>query len=112
MNVTYVSDTLRNNILTKNILTLEPWSNCKESLLHKLLFLKSLQSFRDLEISFSFMGTPHFWSVSAKPFFDDREKHTGHRFVSEVITQSKILHDKLESQKDQMRQTQKLESLG
>jgi signal transduction histidine kinase len=112
MNVTYVSDTLRNNCLTKNILSLEPWSNCKESLLHKFLFLKSLQSFRDLEISFNFLGSPNFWSVSAKPFFDDRGRHIGYRFVSEDITQSKILHDKLESQKEQMRQSQKLESLG
>ncbi|WP_164848201.1 ATP-binding protein [Halobacteriovorax sp. HLS] len=110
--VTYVSDSLKTNTLGKYMLELEPWASCSDSLLEKVLILKSLQSFRDLEVNFLLMGTPCFWSVSAKPFFDDKGRHIGYRFISEDITQSKLLQDRLEQQKEQMRQSQKLESLG
>lgn len=112
LNVTFVSDFIRNQSLGTYLLDISPWKDSKEQLLHKFLFLKSLQSFRDFELSFEFMGTPTYWSISAKPFFNDKGKHIGYRFVSEDITQSKVLKDKLESQKELMRQSQKLESLG
>lgn len=112
MNVAFVSDTFKKDLLGKNLLTLFPWVHSKEVLLQKILFLKSLQSFRDLEISFDLKGVEQFWSISAKPFFGDKGKHIGYRFVSEDITESKILHNQLELQKEKMRQSQKLESLG
>jgi nitrogen-specific signal transduction histidine kinase len=112
LNVTYVSDFIRNQSLGNYLLDIAPWKESKEQLLHKFLFLKSLQSFRDFELSFDFMGTPTFWSISAKPFFNDKGSHIGYRFVSEDVTQSKLLQEKLESQKELIRQGQKLESLG
>ncbi|OUR99811.1 hypothetical protein A9Q84_01935 [Halobacteriovorax marinus] len=112
MTITYISDFVSSDKVDTYLLDAHPWNKCKETLLQKFLILKSLQSFRDLEFHFSESSSEIIWSISAKPFFDDKARHIGYRFISEDITQSKQLQMKLEVQKEQIRQNQKMDALG
>lgn len=112
MTISYISDFVCSHNVDTYLLDVHPWNKCKETLLQKFLILKSLQSFRDLEFHFSENGKETIWSISAKPFFDDKARHIGYRFISEDITKSKQLQMKLEVQKEQIRQNQKMDALG